>query len=127
MDLREGIISEWAGIPFSNKEELISLIMDACSCQRDMALKVIDKILLESFNEGYISKEFFQEYWSGDEMGKYYYCVNTFKNDEPVQLEGYVDAETELDAVRKLIKYGDVDPYGYEFLRLEEIGGRTYE
>lgn len=55
-------------------------------------------------------------------MHGYYYCVNTFKNGEPVQLEGYVDAETELDAVRKLIKYGDVDPRGYEFLTLKEKG-----
>lgn len=65
MDSKTGIIAELSGIPFSDKEELISLIMDACSCQRDMALKVIDKILIESFDAGYISKEFLCELRSG--------------------------------------------------------------
>lgn len=64
MSSKEGIIAELAGIPFSDKEELISLIMDACSCQRDMALKVIDKILIESLNEGYISEDFFRELYT---------------------------------------------------------------
>ena len=60
MSSKEGIMAELAGIPFSNKEELISLIMDRCNCQRDVALEAIDIMLLESFRDGYIPEEFFK-------------------------------------------------------------------
>lgn len=30
-------------------------------------------------------------------MSKYYYCVNTFKGSEPVQLSGYIEARYETD------------------------------
>ena len=48
----------------------------------------------------------------------YYYCVNTFKNDEPVQLDGYVNAENKEKAIQKLIDNGVIDSHGYEFLEL---------
>ena len=51
-------------------------------------------------------------------MDKYYYCVNTFQNSEPVQEKGYIEAESEEDAIRKLINEGIVYPRGYEFLEL---------
>lgn len=51
----------------------------------------------------------------------YYYCVNTFKDDEPVQLNGYIDAKSEEDAIQKLIENGTVDSRGYEFLELEAV------
>lgn len=51
-------------------------------------------------------------------MNKYYYCVNTFQNDEPVQIDGYVFAESEEEAVRKLIDDDVVDSHRYEFLEL---------
>lgn len=53
-------------------------------------------------------------------MSKYYYCVNTFKNGEPIQIEGYIKAEDERDVIEELILDGDVDPHGYEFLDLYE-------
>lgn len=74
MNPKEGIIAELAGIPFSDKEELISLIMDHCHCQRDVALEVIDIMLLESVRDGNISEEFFLEYWSGNEGVKNMKC-----------------------------------------------------
>lgn len=51
-------------------------------------------------------------------MDKYYYCVNTFKNGEPVQVEGYIKALCEEDAILKLIADDVVYPFGYEFLDL---------
>ena len=51
----------------------------------------------------------------------YYYCVNTFKNGEPVQLDGHIDAESEEDAIQKLIENGTVNSRGYEFLELEVV------
>lgn len=55
-------------------------------------------------------------------MKKYYYCVNTFDKDEiPVQLDGYVEATSERDAIKKLIIEGLVDRHGYEFLELYEV------
>ena len=54
-------------------------------------------------------------------MNKYYYCVNTFRNDEPVQLEGYVMADSERDAVQELINEEIVDPHSYEFLELYTV------
>lgn len=51
----------------------------------------------------------------------YYYCVNTFKNDEPVQLDGYIDAENEEDVTQKLIENKTIDSCGYEFLELEAV------
>lgn len=50
---------------------------------------------------------------------KYYYCVNTVnKNDNPVQLEGYVEAENEEEAIQNLIDKGVICPRSYEFLEL---------
>lgn len=57
----------------------------------------------------------------GVKVMKYYYCVNTFKDGEPVQLDGYTDAESEEDAIQKLIGNGTVDSHGYEFLELEVV------
>ena len=54
-------------------------------------------------------------------MNKYYYCVNTFNNDNPVQLDGYVKAESEEDAIQKLVDDGIIWPYGYEFLDLIDL------
>ena len=51
-------------------------------------------------------------------MSKYYYCVNTFRNEKPVQFEGYVMADSERDAIQELINKGVVDPCSYEFLEL---------
>lgn len=55
-------------------------------------------------------------------MNKYCYCVNTFKGEEleVVQICGDIYAESEKDAVRKLIKGGTVDSHGYEFLELRK-------
>ena len=54
-------------------------------------------------------------------MNKYHYCVNTFKDGEPVQLNGDVEAESEEDAIRRLIDNGTVYSRGYEFLDLKKI------
>ena len=51
-------------------------------------------------------------------MNTYSYCVNTFKEDEPVQLSGFIDADNEEDAIQKLIVNGTIDPKSYEFLEL---------
>lgn len=56
-------------------------------------------------------------------LNKYYYCVNTFNNDEPVQLEGYVEAASEEAAIRELVTTGVVDSQGYEFLELKAMDG----
>lgn len=55
-------------------------------------------------------------------MNKYCYCVNTFEGEElkTVQICGDICAETEEDAVRKLIENGTVDSGGYEFLELRK-------
>ena len=54
-------------------------------------------------------------------MDKYYYCVNTFRNDEPVQLEGFVFADSERDAVHELIDEEIIDSRSYEFLELYTV------
>lgn len=54
-------------------------------------------------------------------MNKYHYCVNTFKDGEPVQLCGDIEAESEEAAIQKLIDNGTVCSRGYEFLDLKEI------
>ena len=56
-----------------------------------------------------------------DHMNEYYYCVNTFKNGEPVQIDGCVYAENANDAIQKLIDNGTIDSGGYEFLELHKI------
>lgn len=48
----------------------------------------------------------------------YYYCVNTHRNDAPVQLEGYIKASSEEDAIEKLISTGVIASNSYEFLDL---------
>lgn len=55
-------------------------------------------------------------------MNKYCYCVNTFEGEElkAVQICGDICAETEEDAIRKLIENGTVDSGGYEFLELRK-------
>lgn len=63
-ELKKGIIGEFTGISFSNKEELISIVMDNCLCQRKEALEVIDKVAVDSYCNGDISWEFFNEYIS---------------------------------------------------------------
>lgn len=62
--LKNGIIAQFTGIPFSNKEELISIFMDNYSCQYEEASDAIDKILVDSFCNGHISEDFFNEYIS---------------------------------------------------------------
>ena len=52
---------------------------------------------------------------------KYHYCVNTFMDNEPIQLEGDVYAESEADAIQKLIYHNLIDPFGYEFLELKAV------
>lgn len=54
-------------------------------------------------------------------MDKYYYCVNTFKDNEPVQIHGYVEAKSEEEAIQKLIDDGIVYSRGYEFLVLHIV------
>ncbi len=54
----------------------------------------------------------------GEHINKYYYFVNTFKNDKPVQVEGYIDALSEEEAIQKLIDDRVVCSRGYEFLDL---------
>lgn len=56
-------------------------------------------------------------------MNKYYYCVNTFKDSEPVQISGYIKAKYETDVIQKLIDNGTIDPYSYEFLTLKNDDG----
>ena len=52
-------------------------------------------------------------------MREYFYCVNTFNaNDNPVQRDGFIDAMSEEDAIKKLIKNGVVCATSYEFLEL---------
>ena len=51
-------------------------------------------------------------------MKRYYYCVNTFKDNKPVQLNGYVESDSEENAIKKLIDDGIVYSRGYEFLDL---------
>ena len=52
-------------------------------------------------------------------MNKYHYCVNTFnKTDQPVQLEGHIEAESEEGAIQSLIDNGVICPRSYEFLEL---------
>lgn len=59
-------------------------------------------------------------------MDKYYYYVNTFKDGEPVQLYGDIEAESKEDAIQKLIDDGTVNSRGYEFLELGKwINGRN--
>ena len=48
----------------------------------------------------------------------YYYCVNTHRNDAPVQLEGYIKASSEEDAIEKLISTGVIASNSFEFLDL---------
>ena len=56
------------------------------------------------------------------DMKKYYYCVNTFIDNEPVQLDGHIDATSKEDVVQKLINDGVIDFRGYEFLKLDSEG-----
>ena len=55
-------------------------------------------------------------------MNKYCYCVNTFKGNEleAVQIYGDICAESEEDAVKKLLENGTVNSQGYEFLELRK-------
>lgn len=53
-------------------------------------------------------------------MDRYHYCVNTFKDNEPVQLYGDIEAESEEDAIQKLIDNDTVDSRVYEFLELRK-------
>lgn len=51
-------------------------------------------------------------------MNKYYYCVNTFKNGEPVQIDGFIFADSANDAIQNLVDDEVIDSNGYEFLEL---------
>lgn len=62
--LKNGIIAQFTGISFSNKEELISIFMDNYSCQYEEVSDAIDEILVDSFCDGHISEDFFNEYIS---------------------------------------------------------------
>lgn len=58
----------------------------------------------------------------------YYYYVNTFKDNEPVQIEGHIEVSCKEAAIQKLIDKGIVDSRGYEFLELTEmIGAEKHE
>lgn len=50
-----------------------------------------------------------------------YYCVNTFRNEKPIQLDGYVIADNEKEAIQNLINEGFIDPCRYEFLELYAV------
>lgn len=47
------------------------------------------------------------------------YTVNTFQNDEPVQVSGEIEAYSEWDVINRLIENGIVASNSYEFLELE--------
>ena len=51
-------------------------------------------------------------------MYKYYYFANAWKDNEPIQVEGYVEASSEEEAIHNLIEDGVIDSHGYEFLDL---------
>ena len=63
----------------------------------------------------------------GNDMNKYYYYVNTFQNNKPVQKQGYIEAESEEDAIQKLIDEGIVSPRGYEFLELYVVENTNFK
>lgn len=68
----------------------------------------------------YTTIKFFNR--AGAPQKKWHYCVNTVsKNDNPVQLEGDIEAESEYGAIQKLIDTGVVCPRSYEFLELVEV------
>jgi hypothetical protein len=53
---------------------------------------------------------------------RYYYCVNTFdNNDNPVQRDGFVEATSEAEAIKKLTENDVIDKNAYEFLDLNEV------
>lgn len=54
-------------------------------------------------------------------MDKYYYFANIWKDDEPIQVEGYIESSSEEAAIQQLINDGVVDARGYEFLDLYVI------
>lgn len=58
-----------------------------------------------------------------DDERAYYYCANMYYNGEPVQVCGYIMAEDEEDAIRKvLIREVIEEGCDYEFfLELREI------
>lgn len=58
-------------------------------------------------------------------MYRYYYFANTWDCNEPVQVEGYVEALSEEDAIYKLIDDGIIDPKGYEFLELRQMSANV--
>ena len=89
MDSKTGIVAELSGIPFSDKEELISLIMDTCSCQRDMALKVINKILLVTISI------------VGEEAYKIY-TKQAIKSMDPEYIKLQEEIDKEIDEIEKI-------------------------
>lgn len=52
------------------------------------------------------------------DVNKYYYCVNTFKDEKPIQRCGYVYAEDEERAILALIQDNIMCSRRYEFLDL---------
>lgn len=50
-------------------------------------------------------------------INKYYYCVNTFKNCNPIQLSDYVEANNEEEAIDKIVQLCEM---GYEILELRK-------
>lgn len=54
----------------------------------------------------------------------YRYCVNTFRDEKPIQLSGDIEAEDANDAIQKLIN-DDIIDSRYEFLELKKYIGRT--
>ena len=65
---KRAFIANWTGIPFKNKEELMSIIINNNPCQHgqhEEALEeIIDKLMIDSFCNGDISYEFFNAYIS---------------------------------------------------------------
>lgn len=51
-------------------------------------------------------------------MRIYYYCVNTLKDGEQVQVKSLINAVNKQDAIRTLIDEGIISKSGYEFLDL---------
>lgn len=63
---------------------------------------------------------------AGFGMGKWAYVANTFQTTEkgglnPIQVSGFVFAESDEDAVQKLKDDGIIYPTGYEFLELKLV------
>lgn len=73
-------------------------------------------------NTNYDNRENDDVFVLHDHVNEYSYCVNTFdKEYYPVQISGHIYAESEEDAIQRLIKDGIVYGGAYEFLELRIV------